>query len=88
MKYHYRFLSICNILLGRNVNNDIVLSIHQVDFENPDFERFPGMAHLEGVETVLGPGEVLHIPMYWWHQIESLPNRGHTVSVNFWYKVG
>ncbi|XP_047487704.1 hypoxia-inducible factor 1-alpha inhibitor-like [Penaeus chinensis] len=60
----------------------------QVAFENPDFERFPGMAHLEGVETVLGPGEVLHIPMYWWHQIESLPNRGHTVSVNFWYKGG
>lgn len=26
--------------------------------------------------------------MYWWHHIESLPDLGHTVSVNFWYKGG
>lgn len=23
-----------------------------------------------------------------WHQVESLPDHGHTISVTFWYKVG
>nr|AKC54668.1 hypoxia-inducible factor 1-alpha inhibitor [Macrobrachium nipponense] len=60
----------------------------QVDFDMPDLEKFPGLDQLQGWETVIGPGEVLYIPMYWWHHIESLPNLGHTVSVNFWYKGG
>ncbi|KAK8719971.1 hypothetical protein OTU49_013655, partial [Cherax quadricarinatus] len=60
----------------------------QVDFDEPDAEKFPGVKQLEGVEAVVGPGDVLYIPMYWWHHIESLPNLSHTVSVNFWYKGG
>lgn len=60
----------------------------QVDFDDPDLEKFPGLKHLQGMEAVVGPGDVLYIPMYWWHQIESLPHLGNTVSVNFWYKGG
>ncbi|XP_055517850.1 hypoxia-inducible factor 1-alpha inhibitor isoform X4 [Leucoraja erinacea] len=60
----------------------------QVDFENPDYERFPNFRNIVGYETVVGPGDVLHIPMYWWHHIESLLNGGITITVNFWYKVG
>lgn len=63
------------------------LSCLQVDFDAPDMEKFPGLEQLQGVETVMGPGDVLYIPMYWWHHIESLPHLGNTVSVNFWYKV-
>ncbi|CAL4100617.1 unnamed protein product, partial [Meganyctiphanes norvegica] len=59
----------------------------KVDFDDPDFNRFPGLDKLEGYETILGPGDVLYIPMYWWHQIESKPDAGYTVSVNFWYKL-
>ncbi|XP_007897656.1 hypoxia-inducible factor 1-alpha inhibitor [Callorhinchus milii] len=58
----------------------------QVDFENPDYERFPNFRNLAGYEAVVGPGEVLYIPMYWWHHIESLLNGGVTITVNFWYK--
>ncbi|XP_055517848.1 hypoxia-inducible factor 1-alpha inhibitor isoform X2 [Leucoraja erinacea] len=58
----------------------------QVDFENPDYERFPNFRNIVGYETVVGPGDVLHIPMYWWHHIESLLNGGITITVNFWYK--
>lgn len=59
----------------------------QVDFDAPDFERFPRLRDLRGYETVVGPGDVLYIPMYWWHHIESLSSNA-TVSVNFWYKAG
>lgn len=60
----------------------------QVELENPDLERFPEFSQLRGWEAILGPGDVLYLPMYWWHQVESAPRGGYTVSVNFWYKVG
>lgn len=37
----------------------------QVDFENPDLEKFPKFKDLEGYECILSPGDVLYIPMYW-----------------------
>ncbi|KAJ6661727.1 hypothetical protein lerEdw1_013249 [Lerista edwardsae] len=58
----------------------------QVDFDNPDYEKFPNFQNVVGYETVVGPGDVLYIPMYWWHHIESLLNGGTTITVNFWYK--
>lgn len=58
----------------------------QVDFDNPDYKRFPNFQNVVGYETVVGPGDVLYIPMYWWHHIESLLNGGITITVNFWYK--
>ncbi|XP_035461571.2 hypoxia-inducible factor 1-alpha inhibitor isoform X2 [Scophthalmus maximus] len=58
----------------------------QVDFDNPDYERFPNFRNVVGYEAVVGPGDVLYIPMYWWHHIESLLDGGVTITVNFWYK--
>ncbi|XP_064614715.1 hypoxia-inducible factor 1-alpha inhibitor-like [Liolophura sinensis] len=60
----------------------------QVDFDNPDFEKFPKFRNVKAVSALLGPGDVLYIPMYWWHQIESVEGHGMTISVNFWYKGG
>lgn len=59
----------------------------QVDFDRPDYTRFPKLADARGQEAVVGPGDVLYIPIYWWHHVESLMRGGYTVSVNFWYKV-
>ncbi|KAG3290087.1 HIF1AN-containing [Ictidomys tridecemlineatus] len=58
----------------------------QVDFDNPHYKRFPNFQNVVGYETVVGPGDVLYIPMYWWHHIESLLNGGITITVNFWCK--
>ncbi|KAG8233363.1 hypothetical protein J437_LFUL005824 [Ladona fulva] len=60
----------------------------QVDFEHPDYVRFPKFREVRGQEAVVGPGDVLYIPIYWWHHIESLMRGGYTVSINFWYKAG
>ena len=38
----------------------------QVDFENPDFEKFPKFKQAHGLEAVLAPGDVLFLPMYWY----------------------
>lgn len=56
----------------------------QVNFDSPDFERFPKFNNITGVDAVVGPGDVLYIPNYWWHYIESERN-SKTISMNFWY---
>lgn len=61
----------------------------RLDFDAPDTKAFPRYSELmhEGLETVLGPGDVLHLPPGWWHHIEMLPSEpaGEVVSINFWY---
>ncbi len=32
-------------------------------------EDFPRIAELEGWECTLGPGEILYIPVHWWHAV-------------------
>ncbi|KAK3579440.1 hypothetical protein CHS0354_028240 [Potamilus streckersoni] len=60
----------------------------QVDFDNPDSLRFPKFQDAKAFEAIVGPGDVLYLPMYWWHQVESVPGHGTVISVNFWYKAG
>lgn len=54
----------------------------QVDVEHPDLLRHPLFAQAEYVETILGPGDVLYIPLEWWHYIRSLST---SFSVSFWF---
>lgn len=61
--------------------------IFQVDLADIDSMRFPKAQNLHGVETVVGPGDVLYIPIYWWHHVESVKPEKYSVSLNFWYKV-
>ena len=37
----------------------------QVNFEKPDYRRFPRFRNARGLEAVLGPGDVLYLPSYW-----------------------
>lgn len=59
----------------------------QVDFDRPNLTKFPKFKEARGCEAVVGPGDVLYIPIYWWHHIESLMRGGPTITINFWYKV-
>lgn len=38
----------------------------QVDFDNPDFKRFPKFRDVKGHEAIVGPGDVLYLPVYWY----------------------
>ena len=57
--------------------------LSRVDIEHPDYEKYPRFRKAEAIECILGPGDVLFIPAFWWHQVHSLDI---TVSVNFWWK--
>lgn len=60
--------------------------ISLVDFRKPDLERHPRFAealkHAEVAE--LAPGDVLYMPSFWFHHVESLDPLG--AMVNFWWR--
>jgi len=53
-----------------------------VDVEDPDFEQFPKFKDATLFEVTLEPGEILFIPVRWWHHARSLET---AISLNFWW---
>jgi hypothetical protein len=43
-----------------------------VDCENPDYEKYPLFREVKIIEVVLNPGDVIFIPVGWWHAVRSL----------------
>jgi LPS sulfotransferase NodH len=43
-----------------------------VDCENPDLSRHPKFRNATIIDMVLEPGEVLFMPVGWWHQVRAL----------------
>ncbi|XP_039696111.1 bifunctional peptidase and arginyl-hydroxylase JMJD5 isoform X4 [Pteropus medius] len=44
----------------------------QVDVEHPDLEKFPKFAEAPFLSCILSPGEVLFIPVKYWHYVRAL----------------
>ena len=44
-------------------------ALSSVDFENPDYEKYPALSHLKGMKAELNHGDILYIPPGWWHYI-------------------
>jgi hypothetical protein len=61
-------------------------AVSLVDFEAPDFDRFPKFAQaLEQAQvTELGPGDAVFIPSMWWHHFQALDD--FNVLVNYWWR--
>jgi hypothetical protein len=55
----------------------------RVEIENPDYARFPRFRDAQAYESVIEPGEMLFIPIHWWHQVFSLDK---CISVNMWWE--
>jgi hypothetical protein len=56
-----------------------------VDFNVPDFERFPRFreALAAGQVADLEPGDVLFYPALWWHHVEALDS--FNAMINYWW---
>ncbi|KAG8513542.1 Bifunctional peptidase and arginyl-hydroxylase JMJD5 [Galemys pyrenaicus] len=54
----------------------------QVDVEKPDLEKFPKFAEAPFQSCILSPGDVLFIPVKYWHYVRALDL---SFSVSFWW---
>lgn len=43
-----------------------------IDFSNPDFDKFPALAYAKGYTTDLDPGETLYMPEGYWHYMHYI----------------
>jgi len=58
-----------------------------VNLDSPDWKRFPLYRNAKPMRVVLEPGDVIYLPAYWHHEVQSLPDEdGLNVAVNFWFK--
>ena len=47
-----------------------LITHESIDFSNPDLEKWPGLAHVNGYKTHLKHGEVLYMPEGYWHYMK------------------
>jgi len=47
--------------------------------------RFPKTADARPLEVTVRTGDMLYIPLGWWHFIRALP--GRNMSINYWYRL-
>ncbi len=55
----------------------------QVDGSAIDYERFPSMHNAQLIECTLAPGELLFLPIGWWHYVEGLDASVTMTFTNF-----
>jgi len=51
-----------------------------VNLDQPDFERHPRFRKVKVLEAVVEPGEIIYLPLVWWHQVAAL---ALSVSLSF-----
>ena len=59
------------------------LHISQVNMVAPDHARFPEFQKAAHTELILEPGEMLFIPVFWWHGVFGIEEN---LSINYWWR--
>jgi hypothetical protein len=49
-----------------------LLTPEDIDFENPDFNKWPALKHAKGWTCELNHGEILYMPEGYWHYMRYL----------------
>ena len=44
-----------------------VHTIYEIDYDHPDYEKFPALKHAKGFDFVMNHGDALFIPRGYWH---------------------
>ncbi len=57
-------------------------TLSRVDYNNPDLECFPAFADAKSLVITVRAGEILLLPPFWWHYVES---QSISISVNQWF---
>jgi hypothetical protein len=60
-------------------------SLEDYDISHPDFEKFPALEGVEGIECFLEHGDTLFMPTGWWHYMKYLDG-SFSISLRAWDK--
>ena len=60
-------------------------ALEDYDISNPDFEKFPALDGVEGIECFLEHGDTLFMPTGWWHWMKYLDG-SFSISLRAWDK--
>src|SRR6201996_8885879 len=58
-------------------------ALEDYDIENPDYDKFPALKGVEGIEAVLEHGDTLFMPTGWWHWMKYLDG-SFSISLRAW----
>jgi Cupin-like domain len=51
-----------------------------VDINRADYQQFPALKYVKGIDCTIGPGDTIFIPAGWWHHIEyKTPGLGFAI---------
>ena len=89
-KFHTHFNGGKHIILFDNKWKDRLYKIpyatyalEDYDIANPDFEKFPALDGVEGIECYLEHGDTLFMPTGWWHWMKYLDG-SFSISLRAW----
>ncbi|XP_071481200.1 uncharacterized protein [Diadema antillarum] len=59
-----------------------------VDVLKPNYQMFPAFADAQPLNCTINEGDILFMPAFWWHEVQSYPNEieRRNLAVNFWYE--
>ncbi|NXH21923.1 KDM8 protein, partial [Bucco capensis] len=80
-----KYICLCSPQESENLyphDSHILHNTSQVDVEDPDLVRFPNFRKAVFQSCVLLPGQVLFLPVKYWHYVRSLDV---SFSVSFWW---
>ncbi|XP_068003029.1 bifunctional peptidase and arginyl-hydroxylase JMJD5 [Melanerpes formicivorus] len=80
-----KYICLCSPQESENLyphESHILHNTSQVDVEDPDLVKFPNFRKAALQSCVLMPGQVLFIPVQYWHYVRSLDI---SFSVSFWW---
>tara|TARA_R110002049_G_scaffold280865_2_gene460295 strand:+ start:3515 stop:4375 length:861 start_codon:yes stop_codon:yes gene_type:complete len=77
--FHFHFEGTKQVILFDQKQNDYLYKIphslitrEDIDFNNPDFEKWPMLKKAKGYETELKHGEILYMPEGYWHYMRYI----------------
>ncbi|XP_003387667.2 PREDICTED: jmjC domain-containing protein 7-like [Amphimedon queenslandica] len=73
----------------KNLLQSTSMVMSPVDILDPDYKRFPLFRKAKRLQCVLRPGDVLFMPAFWWHEVQSYPDpiQHRNLAINYWYAI-
>ena len=83
-----RFDRVSNSFRNHQLLDSTSMVMSPVDLARPDVERFSNFSRAIPLDCQLNEGDVLYMPAFWWHEVQSFPNtlEKRNLAVNFWYE--